>query len=85
MDPNRLKQAYAKLRALDERLTYKVRPRIGGGLTRASTDQLEERHRDLAEYTVELKEVVQELILALGSRPRPPGGGEGGEGGGETA
>ena len=80
MDPNRLKQAYAKLRALDERLTYKVRPRIG--LTRASTDQLEERHRELAEYTVELKEVVQELILALGSRPRPPGGGEGG---GETA
>lgn len=73
MDPNRLKDAYAKLRSLDERLTYKVRPRSGGSLSRASTEQLEERHRDLANYTVELKEVVQELILAIGSRPKPPG------------
>jgi len=67
MDPERLKQAYAKLKSLDERMTYKVRPRTGGSLTRASTDQLEERHRDLANYTVELKEVVQELILSIGS------------------
>lgn len=74
MDPNRLKQTYAKLRNLDERLTYKVRPRSGGSLHRASTDQLEERMRDLAEYTVELKEVVQELILSIGSKPKPPGG-----------
>lgn len=78
MDPNRLKQTYAKLRSLDERLTYKVRPRTGGSLHRASADQLEERLRDLAHYTVELKEVVQELILSIGSRPKPPGGGEGG-------
>jgi hypothetical protein len=78
VDPNRLKQAYAKLRSLDERMTHKVRPRTGGGLTRASTDQLEERHRELAQYTIELKEVVQELILAVGSRPKPPGGEDGG-------
>lgn len=81
MDPNRLKQAYAKLRSLDERLTYKVRPRTGGSLHRPSTDQLEERMRDLAHYTVELKEVVHELIVAIGSRPKPPAG-EGGQGGG---
>lgn len=70
MDPERLKQAYAKLQSLDERMTYKVRPRTGGSLTRASADQLEERHRDLATYTVELKEVVQELIMAIGSKAK---------------
>jgi hypothetical protein len=70
MDPERLKATYAKLQSLDERMTYKVRPRTGGSLSRASADQLEERHRDLANYTVELKEVVQELILAIGSKKK---------------
>lgn len=69
MDPQRLQQTYAKLRSLDERMTHAVRPRPGGGLSRAGTEQLEERHRDLARYTIELKEVVQELILAIGSKP----------------
>lgn len=70
MDPERLKKTYAKLQSLDERMTYKVRPRTGGSLSRASADQLEERHRDLANYTVELKEVVQELILSIGSKAK---------------
>ena len=72
MDPERLKKTYAKLQSLDERMTYKVRPRTGGSLSRASADQLEERHRDLANYTVELKEVVQELILSIGSKAKKP-------------
>lgn len=83
MDPKRLKDAYAKLRILDERLTYKVRPRSGGSLSRASTDQLEDRVRDLAEYTVELKEVVQELFQAIAARPGAQKEKEGGGGGGQ--
>jgi len=84
VDPDRLKQAYAKLRYLDERLTYKVRPRTGGSLTRPSLDQIEEQHRVLATYTVELKEVLQELIVAIGSRPKAPATGseDDGEAGG---
>lgn len=74
MDPQRLKTAYEQLRSLDERLTHKVRPRPGGGLVRADLERLEERHRDLAAYTVELKEIVAELILAIASRPAPPAG-----------
>lgn len=73
MDPQRLKQVYQRLESLDERMTYKVRPRSGGSLTRASVEMLEEKHRQLAEYTVELKEVVQELIVAIATRPKPPG------------
>ncbi|MCB1055018.1 MAG: hypothetical protein KDD11_05845 [Acidobacteria bacterium] len=72
MDPQRLKQAYQRLESLDERLTYKVRPRGGGGLTRPSVEMLEEKHRHLAEYTVELKEIVQELIVAIATRPQAP-------------
>jgi hypothetical protein len=81
MDPQRLKDAYQKLQLLDERLTHKVRPRPGGALTRPSTEQLEQSLRDLSSYTVELKEVLQELFLAIAGRPQappgqPPAGGE---------
>ena len=72
MDPKRLKQTYAKLEALDERLTHKVRPRRGGGLMRPSADQLEEQMRDLASYTIELKDIVRHLIVAIASKPSPP-------------
>jgi hypothetical protein len=73
MDPQRLKDAYQKLQNLDERLTYKVRPKAGGSMTRPSTEQLEQSLRDLASYTVELKEVVQELFLAIASKATAPG------------
>lgn len=76
MDPNRLKAAYQKLQVLDERLTHKVRPRAGGGYSRPGIEQMEARLRDLGNYTVELKEVVQELFQAIAAKP-PKGGGEG--------
>jgi hypothetical protein len=76
MDPQRLKEAYQKLQVLDDRLTHRVRPRPGGGLTRASPEQLEQGLRELASYTVELKEVLEELFLAIAGKPQapPPGG-----------
>jgi len=72
MDPQRLKDAYQKLQSLDERLTHKVRPRPGGALVRPSAEQLEAAMRDLASYTIELKEVLQELFLAIASKPAGP-------------
>jgi hypothetical protein len=73
MDPQRLKDAYVKLQSLDDRLTYKVRPRSGGPLVRPSPEHLEQAVRDLANYTVELKEIVAELFQAIAGRPSPPG------------
>lgn len=70
MDPQRLKDAYQKLQLLDERLTYKVRPKSGATLSRPTSEQLEQNLRDLATYTVELKEVVQELFLAIAGKPK---------------
>ena len=72
MDPQRMKDAYQKLQSLDERMTHKIRPRAGGGLVRPSQEQLEQSMRELATYTVELKEVVQELFLAIAGKPQAP-------------
>jgi len=72
MDPQKLKAAYQNLEALDDRLTHKVRPRAGGGFSRPGVDQLEERLRHVAEYTVELRQVVHDLFVAIASKPSPP-------------
>jgi hypothetical protein len=67
LDPNRFKEAFAKLELLDDRLSYKVRRGAKGrGIT---PEQLDERGRDVAEYVLELKDVVRELMLAIASKP----------------
>jgi hypothetical protein len=71
MDPNRLKEAFLRLEALDQRLTHKVRPRASTSMVSPSSEQMETRLRDLADYTVELKEIVRELLLAF-ARPAGP-------------
>jgi hypothetical protein len=70
MDPQRLKDAYQKLQNLDERLTHKIRPRPGGSLTRPTPEQIELGMRDLAAYTVELKEILHELFLAIAGKAK---------------
>jgi hypothetical protein len=74
MDPQRLRDAYQKLQVLDDRLTYKVRPKPGGSLTRPNPEQLEQSLRDLATYTVELKEILEELFVAIATKPAGPAG-----------
>jgi hypothetical protein len=66
MDAQRFKEAYERLELLDERLTHRVRPRPGGALTRPTAEQLEGELRELAGYTVEIKEVLKELFLSIG-------------------
>jgi len=70
MDPQRFRDAYQKLQLLDDRMTYKVKPRPGGALTRPNPEQLEAAMRDLAAYTIELKEIVHELFLAIGGQAK---------------
>jgi hypothetical protein len=75
MDAQRFKDAWERLDLLDSRLTHRVRPRPGGGLMRPSTEQLEVELRDLAAYTVELKDVLRDLFAAIGA-PSPAAGPE---------
>ena len=82
MDPQRLKDAYQKLQSLDDRLTWRIRPRAGGPLVRPAPEQLEQAMRELAAYTIELKEVVEELFQAIAGKPSAGAGGGAGPGAG---
>jgi hypothetical protein len=70
MDPQKMKEAYQKLESLDERLTFKIRSR--GTTVQPTTDQLNAKLNDVASYTIELKEILQEFMLAFATR-RPEG------------
>ncbi len=67
MDPQRLKEAYQRLEALDERLSYKIRPRRSS-MVSPSIDQVDDKLRDLAGYTLELKDILREFMLAFARR-----------------
>ena len=69
MDPKQFKEAYQRLQDLDERLNYRVRPRDRGSLRRPGPDQLEAKIRDLATYTLEVKEILNDLFLAIAAKP----------------
>ena len=73
MDPKRFKEAYAKLEVLDDRLTYKIRSRSTKGRYSPSLEQVDERLRDLAEYTLELKDVVREMMLSIAAKSSEEG------------
>ena len=68
MDPNRFKEAYAKLELLDDRLTYKVRSKSIQNRS-AEPEKLDERVRDLAEMVLDLKDVMRELMLSIAGKP----------------
>lgn len=67
MDPERMKQAYQRLDALDERLSYKIRPK-SGGYTQPTPDQINAHLTDVANYTLELKEIIRDLMMAFASK-----------------
>ncbi|HVT19035.1 MAG TPA: hypothetical protein VHQ90_22995 [Thermoanaerobaculia bacterium] len=69
MDTQKLHDAYQRLQSLDDRLTHKIRPRAGGSMVRPSADQLEIAVREVAAYTIELKEILQGLFESLGASP----------------
>ncbi len=69
MDPKRLKQAFASLEDLDDRMAFKLRS-SGGSMIRPSAEQLDAKMQDLAHFTLELKDVVRELIIAIASQPK---------------
>ncbi len=69
MDPDRFRAAYQRLQSLDERLAHKVRPRAHRGFGHVTHEQLEERVKDLAEYTLELREIMDDMFQAIAAAP----------------
>jgi hypothetical protein len=70
MDPQRVKEVYERLELLEDRLGHRLRAR--GGPSRASLEQVEDRVKDLVEYSCELRQLVRDLIVAISSRPPQP-------------
>ena len=68
MDAQKIKEVYERLDILDERLGHKLRQRSATG-HRLSQEQLEDRLRSVADFALELRELVRDLIVALASRP----------------
>lgn len=73
MDPNRLKEAYQQLESLEDRLSYKIRPRSESMIT-PTVEHVDAKLRDLATFTLELKDIVREFMLSF-AKPKGPGGG----------
>lgn len=69
MDPKRFKEAYDRLEYLDDSMTYKVRRHGRTRLHSPGTEELDEAVKVLGDYTTELKEIMKELFLAIGSKP----------------
>ena len=65
MNVGKLQEVALRLESLDERLTHRVRPRQAANMGRLTGDLLESRVRDVSDYTVELKEIVRDLVTAL--------------------
>jgi len=68
MDPQRFREAYQKLQLLDDK-TYKLRARDRLSLGPPSLQQLEEKVKDLSTYTLEVKDILQELFLSIAGKP----------------
>ena len=71
MDPLKMKEAYQRLEALDERLTYKVRPKKHS-MVQPSPDQINAHLSDVAEFTLELKDILRDFMLSFAAKPKPP-------------
>jgi hypothetical protein len=70
MDPKRFKEAYERLQYLDDSMTYKIRRHGRTRLHSPGADEIDQAVQTLGDYTTELKEIVRELFLALGSKPK---------------
>ena len=74
MDANRFRETYARLEALDDRLTYRIRSKSVKARSAPTPEQLDERVRDVAEMVLDLKDIVRELMLAIAGKPQAPPG-----------
>jgi len=65
MDREKLGELRDHLEYVDERFTHRLRHWGGASLVRLGPEELERRQRDLAEYVVELKDVLRQLLQAI--------------------
>ena len=65
MDHKKIKAAQERLGSLGEQRGHTIRSQARGSLIRPEVDELERRLRELAGYTLELEEILRDLLDAL--------------------
>ena len=65
MDREKLKELREHLEFVDDRFTHRLRHAGSTSMVRVGPEELERRHRDLADYAIELKETLQQLLALL--------------------
>jgi len=64
LNRDKLRELREHLEFVDDRYTHRLRPG-GSSMVRPGLEDLERRQRDLADYTVELKETLVQLLALL--------------------
>ena len=65
MDPKKIKAAQKRLGSLSEQRGHTIRSQARGSLIRPEVDELERRLRELSGYTLELEQILRDLLDAL--------------------
>jgi hypothetical protein len=65
MDRDKLRELVEHLDFVDDKFTHRVRHGQGASLVRLGPEELERRQRDLADYVIELKETLRQLLRLL--------------------
>ncbi|MGH9465408.1 MAG: hypothetical protein ACRD0X_07145 [Thermoanaerobaculia bacterium] len=66
MNADTLRELLERLDALDDRLAHRLRPRPSFSVP--SQEQLDQRCDELGSYTLELKEIVRDLLRGLAGK-----------------
>jgi hypothetical protein len=64
LNREKLRELREHLDFIDDRYTHRLRP-AGSSLVRPGPEELERRQRELAEYAIELKDAMQQLLELL--------------------
>lgn len=65
MDRGKLRELREHLEFIDDRFTHRIRHSHGRSLVSPGPEELERRQRDLAEYVIEIKESLRQLLEIL--------------------
>ena len=70
MDREKIRELREHLDFIDEKFTHRVRQGQRASMVRLEPEELERRQRDLAEYVIELKETLSQLLVILDEAER---------------
>jgi hypothetical protein len=64
LNRDKLRELREHLEFVDDRYTHRLRP-AGSSMVRPGPEEIERRQRELADYAIELKETLQQLLALL--------------------